>query len=144
MALTAKRLKKILVYSKTTGKFRFLGKNGWIEGWKHPKGYRSIKIDGTLYLAHRLAWLYVVGKWPHQIDHKNRKPHDNRFSNLRECTSSQNNHNRGMFKNNSSGFSGVSWRSRDRKWIAYVRINNKLIRLGLFANKRQAAQARNK
>jgi hypothetical protein len=61
------------------------------------------------YLGHRLAWLYMVGVWPDdEIDHWNRDPSDNRFTNLRDATHAKNGFNSGKRSNNSSGRKGVS------------------------------------
>lgn len=65
-------------------------KREWVKGAmagcdKSEDGYRIITINQVNYLAHRLAWLYVHGEWPkYEIDHINRKPSDNRISNLRD------------------------------------------------------------
>jgi hypothetical protein len=45
-----------------------------------PTGYREIRVGGERYYEHRLAWLYVHGRWPkEQIDHINHKRDDNRL-----------------------------------------------------------------
>lgn len=50
-------------------------------------GYRSIDIEGSKYLAHRLAWLYMTGEWPeYLIRHKNEKNDDNSWDNLVNTT----------------------------------------------------------
>ena len=76
-----------------------------------------ISVDGSRYRAHRLAWLYMTGEWSRgDIDHINTYKADNRFCNLREATRSQNSANSPKQCNNVSGFEGVSWVKRDRKW----------------------------
>jgi hypothetical protein len=97
MILTQEYLKSRLRYDSETGHFywiktgktaaRFVGK---LAGWQKSNGYICIAIDGKTYLAHRLAWLYIYGNWPHEIDHINNTRTDNRFINLRECTRSKN------------------------------------------------------
>jgi hypothetical protein len=97
MTLTAERLREILGYDPETGLFTRLVRTGRIRagevaGTAHSRGYRSIVIDGRVYLSHRLAWLYVHGEWPpEQIDHINRNRADNRLVNLRAAKQSQNN-----------------------------------------------------
>jgi len=119
--LTYDRLKEVLFYDQNTGIFlwkyskqsRFVGE---IAGSKNNKGYRSISIDGVLYKEHRLAWFYVYGKWPeNEIDHINRIKIDNKISNLREVTKSQNRQNINVKKNNKSGCRGVSWHKTHKR-----------------------------
>lgn len=99
--LTCQRLKNILDYDELTGLFQ------WVAPPKvHPSlkshvaggisnGYVVIKIDGRKYRGHRLAWLYVHGKWPSgDLDHINGCPLDNRIENLRIATNPQNQANR--------------------------------------------------
>lgn len=82
-----------LEYDPETG--IFIWKNGrrasGVAGCFHRHGYIQIWIDGTAYLAHRLAFLIVFGRWPeHGIDHVNGDPSDNRMLNLCEATHSEN------------------------------------------------------
>lgn len=100
MTLTARRLRKLLKYDPLTGVFMWLR-----PPWNHPRmlgkpagctttGYVVIQIGDRKYKAARLAWLYITGRWPkHKMDHRNRKPLDNRFVNLREATDAQNGQN---------------------------------------------------
>ena len=118
--LTTKELRKILNYDPMTGIFTWkvnAGRWGRIKagtktiGSKCDKyGHLGIRINGKHYLVHRLAWLYMTGKWPSdQIDHKNRISSDNRWSNLREADNSKNNQNKVKAQsNNKIGLLGVS------------------------------------
>lgn len=90
--LTVERLRYLLTYDRETGLFTRLvtvtnrTKAGSIAGSKTWNGYVIIGIDGVNYQAHRLAWLWVHGRWPvEMIDHINRVRDDNRFENLREA-----------------------------------------------------------
>jgi len=93
-----------------------------------------IGIDGTYYYAHRLAWLYVYGRWPHpEVDHKNGDFTDNRLRNLREATRLQNSWNkRRPHANNKTGLLGVSWKARNKKWCAQIKAFGKVTHIGLF------------
>lgn len=136
--LTQSRLKELLHYCPDTGVFTWQRARqgvrvGCVAGGIGGEGYRSIRVDGRNYLAHRLAWLYVYGEWPKdQIDHINGVKDDNRIANLREATNAENNQNLAMRSSNKSGFVGVHWHSRDRKWHANIRINMKRKFLGRF------------
>lgn len=77
-----------------------------------------------------------------QVDHINGNGLDNRRSNLRLCTHSQNLYNHGGRKVTESGFKGVS-RMRDR-WVARFTIERKLVRVGIFDTPIEAAIAYNK
>lgn len=75
-------------------------------------------------------------------DHKNGNKLDNRKKNLRICTYSQNNSNRGINKKlNKSGYKGVSWHIRYKKWKANIRVNNKMVFLGSFDDVKEAYKA---
>lgn len=78
------------------------------------------------------------------VDHINRNGIDNRKCNLRLVTKAQNMMNKFAPKNNKSGFKGVSWLARNRKWRAYINFNYKQIHLGLFEDKKDAAREWNK
>lgn len=75
-----------------------------------------------------------------KIDHKNRNGLDNRRRNLRRASESQNQMNRGLPKNNTSGFKGVSWIGREGRWRASIR-HSVLTVLGSFRTAREAGLA---
>ncbi len=146
--LTQDRLKEVLTYNPETGVFRWKAKPagnvavGSVAGTTNNKGYRYISVDSRRYRAHRLAWLYVHGKWPaDQIDHIDGKRGNNRIANLREATNTQNQQNRGVSKSNTSGFKGVVWNKQTRKWQATIRIWGRQIFLGSFDTIERAAAA---
>ena len=136
--ITQERLKELLDYNPETGLFTWLVSKGTrredgIAGSLHPEGYWQIGIDGKLYKAHRLAWLYMTGEWPKdQIDHINGIRDNNRFINLREATQAENHQNRALNANNVSGYPGVSWHKRDCKWQGHITLDGKQKHLGYF------------
>src|SRR5690606_33911522 len=104
--LTQARLKQLLDYDPTTGIFtrrvsRGGMKKGSVAGFTSVKGYTVIGVDGKLYSAHRLAWLYVYGVMPREIDHRNRVKTDNSILNLREASRAMNNQNKVVGQKNS-------------------------------------------
>lgn len=105
-------------------------------------GYRRTTIDGVAVLEHRLAWLYVHGRWPsQQIDHINGNRTDNRIANLREVSQSVNMRNlQGPKKNSQSGVLGVI-RHSDTLWRVRVTINRKAKHIGYFQTREAAAEA---
>ncbi len=74
-------------------------------------------------------------------DHKNRNGLDNRKSNLRSCTRSQNQHNRRPAHNGISRYKGVSLYKATGKWYARISINNKRIAIGHYIKEAEAAKA---
>lgn len=77
------------------------------------------------------------------IDHINQDKLDSRAENLRMATRSVNGANSVKRKNNSSGYTGVTWNKRHRKWQSQLMLNRKHIHLGLYANSADAAKAVN-
>lgn len=145
--ISAEKVRRLLDYDPTTGVFRWRVsrgqlKAGSIAGAFDSFGHRQIRINRRKYLAHRLAWLYVTGAWPDgDLDHEDLDPANNRFANLRLATPAQNQHNRALQKNNTSGFKGVSFRRRTGNWSAYIGINWKKQHLGCFSSPEAAHEA---
>lgn len=105
--------------------------------------YLTIWINGRNVAAHRLAWLYMTGSFPElTIDHINGDGTDNRWENLRCVSKLENNRNKRLFRKNKSGVCGVAFHKRDRKWMASIRVDRRLIHLGTFVNKDDAIDAR--
>lgn len=132
MKISQEYLKSRLSYDPLTGIFVWLHQDNFPTQWNnvhagraaggikiHPKGYRYVQISilGRAYIAHRLAWLYMVGgDLPESIDHKNRDATDNRWENLRD-SNGMNQRNRSKNINNKSGITGVCWDTRKAKWL---------------------------
>lgn len=119
--LTAARLRELLHYNPSTGKFtRVITERAKRKVGRDAHGYLSIGVDYQRYLAHRLAFLYMTGKWPDgDVDHIDGDPSNNCWSNLRSVTRSQNNLNRHRLDaRNKSGHTGVRWHEKMKKWQA--------------------------
>lgn len=105
--------------------------------------YRQGFVLGHHYSAHRVIIAMVTGQWPSQIvDHDNRDGEDNRWSNLRCASHSENSRNRRKPRTNTSGTVGVYWRRECRKWQASIFASGKNKHLGFFVNKEDAIAAR--
>jgi len=78
-----------------------------------------------------------------QIDHVNGNKLDNRESNLRIATVSQNSYNRGPQKNSRSGLKGVYWHKCKEKWQVCIQAKRKFIYLGYYLDKYKAAEIYN-
>jgi hypothetical protein len=136
---TQERLKELLSYDPETGVFtRLVGRSGPnaragdVAGCNNGQGYVRIYVDGKPYKAHRLAWFYTHGVWPSEMDHKNGNRSDNRIANLREVTRAENKANSSAYKNNTSGYVGVSLHKKSGQWIAQIQKDGKKQGLGYF------------
>jgi hypothetical protein len=142
--ITQQQLKKLLKYDPKTGIFIWLvdkqrGMKGRRAGYKINRGYIMIGVNRKPYLAHRLAWLYIYGKWPKdQIDHINRDRLDNRITNLREATQAQNAWNAKMRVDNLVGVKGIK-KTLSGRYEARLQSGGKYRHLGTFKTKREAA-----
>jgi len=133
-------LKRLFRYDEETGLFYRRMRSGVyrLAGGERKNSYWRIAVKNKRYYAHRLAWFYVYGYWPDQIDHKDRNKINNAISNLREATFTQNNANRivtGMV-----GLKGVSKRT-ENCYSARITVNGKVIRLGHFKTPKEAHAA---
>lgn len=108
---------------------RFAGKQALTA---NIRGYRVGAVLNSVVNAHRLAWLYVHGRWPKgHIDHINSVRGDNRIINLREATRAENRWNSKMMCNNTSGLRGVRLYPHGR-WRARIYVNGRFKHLGYF------------
>lgn len=108
--------------------------------WCAHKGGAHARVGGEYVLMHRL----VVGAQPgEQVDHKNRNNLDNRESNLRCATNSQNQMNQEKQPGDgcSSRYKGVTWHKKAQKWMAQLAANKRHVYLGLFDVEIDAARA---
>lgn len=145
MNLTAETLRATLSYDKVTGAFRWLNckksyLNGSLAGCINSSGYLVIRIEGTLYYGHRLAWLYETGEWPEfEIDHEDLRKSNNIFGNLRPATHLENLKNTKIRSTNKSGYKGVYFNNRQQQWHATITISGKSVHLGYFDDIDEAA-----
>jgi hypothetical protein len=111
---------------------------GWRE-WTNPKTGKVERKRRTTTLAlHRLIMNPPKGM---MVDHINGDGLDNRRANLRVCTNAENGRNQRLSKNNKSGYKGVSWFKRDKKWRSKIKHEGKSRCIGLFDCPEKAARA---
>ena len=117
----------------------------YLNQWKwhlSDSGYavRGINKNNKKFRMHR-----EINKTPEGLDtdHINGNKLDNRKSNLRTVTRSQNKMNVGKPKTNSSGIKGVSWHKACEKWRADIKVNQKQISLGCYSLLQKAILVRN-
>jgi hypothetical protein len=117
-----------------------------------PEDYKRLRSK-TVYRSEG-GWVYIIilgkiysmqqavteFKWK-LVDHKNGIPWDCRKDNLRESTSQQNQFNRVVNKNSSSGFKGVEFNPSSKRWRARITIGGKRKDIGSFATAEEANQA---
>ena len=97
------------------------------------RGCVHLCVDHKKLLAHRVALAIKMGAWPLMpIDHIDRDPSNNAFSNLRECTMQQNQFNRVANRSNKTGMKGVCWDKHNRKYMAKMCLSGKTINLGRY------------
>lgn len=135
--VTQDELLASLKYDEQTGEFTWLvssgkAKAGQPAGSVKPNGYLNIGLNGRVYRAHRLAFLYMTGRWPaHHVDHVNGCRLDNRWSNLRDVPRQVNSQNRRTAgKNCKSGILGV--RKVKNRWVASLKLNGKTKHVGSY------------
>ena len=112
-------------------------------GSNRKNGYIYLSFDNKCVSAHRLSWYFNNGSCDPQIeiDHRNGIRSDNRIENLRIATPNNNQHNRQLQKNNSSGAKNVYWSNQNNCWKVKMNFMRKDYYFGLFSNKDDAIKA---
>lgn len=141
---TAAELRKLLSYDPSTGELRWKPRPEGPKEWNtqnagkvalntlHSDGYRMGKIKGIRMYAHRVAWVLHNGQWPKNIiDHINGDRSDNRISNLRDASASDNAKNVRNQKRK-SGIPCVLWVEGAQKWRVRTNINGVRRQIGSF------------
>ncbi len=108
---------------------------------KSGKAYIVIRIGKSKsYLAHRIAFFLMTGKWPHLIDHANGNGCDNRWVNISDADRNVNARNAMLQSRNDTGIPGVYLRGGRFRVIA--KSEGKAKGLGTFTNIFDAACAK--
>jgi hypothetical protein len=131
-------LRRLLNYDPITGALTWRVSNrrrraGDAAGYIGYRGYLYINLGNKQFRGHRLAWAIVTGTWPSEIDHANGDTADNRWSNLREATRSQNCANRRGWGKYLKGV-----RRQDGRWYARIRIDGRMVYLGGYDTEDEA------
>ena len=107
--------------------------------WRYNNGYACVSKNGKIYYIHRL-----INNTPSNLhtDHRDHNKLNNQKSNIRNATIHQNAVNHKKYKNNTSGYIGVS--KHIGKWQSHISHNQKLMHLGLYDTPEEAARARDK
>jgi hypothetical protein len=146
--ITQKRLKEVVTYDPETGKFCWKqtrsGRRSGIFGSIDANGYGRVCIDGKRYLLHRLAFLYMTGKFPeNHVDHVDRVKLNNAWVNLRNAVPVENNRNVGMRVVNTSGATGVWWEKDRCKFRVGIKAGGRTIYGSRHNDFESAIQQRN-
>lgn len=139
------RLIELFDYNPETGWFtnrcsRGRAKGGERAGSTSGHGYRKICVDYQKFYEHHLAWYYVYGYWPDEIDHEDGNGSFNAIANLRECTRSQNNFNSER-PTGSSGLRGAYLDHRNLQWYSKIQVGCQVIWLGTYDSPEEAHEA---
>lgn len=127
--------------------FDLVNSMAWYVRKPHPRSkeyvYCRRKVDGKDRSTplHRFVLNLGLNDQKRTVDHINGNTLDNRKSNLRICTISENLRNLKLRKTNKSGYKGVNYHKHQKKWASRICINRKRIHLGYFTNEVDAAKA---
>lgn len=145
--VTAEEVRELFTYEPESGCLRWKVKRqkinvGDVAGYiSTSDGYRYVGFNYNEFLAHRIIWLWVTGKWPAcQVDHVDRNRQNNKWTNLREATNGQNARNSGPQKNSRTGIRGVD--IRRGKYRVRINVDGKEIVVGRFLDLQDAINAR--
>jgi hypothetical protein len=122
------KLRGLLRYDAQTGvlhwRVRRKGVNSSMVAGVQNRGYIVVRIDGELFLAHRIIWKLVTGDDPvDRIDHEDMNRSNNSWSNLREADNGKNMMNAGLRKDNSTGAKSVFWERHSQSWRVRIGCN---------------------
>lgn len=146
-------LREVLTYHPDTGLFNWnadrkfgnkINAHAGAVAGHNRGGYVWIRINGTTYLAHRLAYLYMCGQMPDglEVDHEDGNTLNNAWANMSwHKPGSRNQKDRRPRRNNKSGVLGVSWSKASKAWRAQITINGKGRCIGNYADIRDAEAA---
>lgn len=118
--------------------WRWQNSNGYAKRTQHISGSGKDRIREEIRM-HRVIMDAPPDK---EVDHINHNPLDNQKSNLRLCTHKENSHNMRPSTRNTSGYRGVYFQKQNKKWVAFINLNNRMRYLGSFLNIKEALEVR--
>jgi len=147
MAVTKDNVRAHLNYDELTGSLSYRhttisGKAGESATKEHGAGYLKTRLGGKDYLVHRIAFMYMEGRFPDQVDHIDHNRSNNVWSNLRDVNNKVNSKNHSKSEANTTGITGVAVHKPTGKYRAYIGKDYKQIHLGLFETLAEAKEAR--
>lgn len=120
--------------------YRWLSRFRWFAAFDGYNWYAVTKLNGKSVGMHRL--LCAISDPKIKVDHHDHNGLNNQRENLRVCTHQQNSRNMGLRRKlNKSGYKGVSWKKKNNKWVAQIKVGPEVRYLGLFSDPRDAALA---
>jgi hypothetical protein len=142
--LTQEKLKELVTYDEDSGlliskvDLRKYKKGDALGSTSKDDGCIRITLNRKGYLAHRLVFLYKTGEIPVEIDHKDKNPSNNRWSNLREVNRSQNSLNKTAYVNNKTGYKNVFFRKDISRYSVRISTNGVYRCFGVFLTAEEA------
>jgi hypothetical protein len=144
--VTQEALADLITYEPTSGTLThkvdtLRATKGTVATYPHAEGYLQLSIGKKEYLAHRIIWFMMTGRWPNQIDHADHDRSNNRWENLREVIGRDNQKNMSLSVRSSTGITGVRVLPSGL-FSAYITVNRKQLTLGSYPKLDQAIEAR--
>lgn len=117
-------------------------KNGRVYVWRKTLGCAN--ADKKTIHLHRVIYERIIGRIllsTELVDHEDNNPLNNQRGNLRLADKAKNAMNSKRRYNNLSGYKGVQWHGKSGKWVAEIKVDGKKMRLGTFADPKEAYDA---
>jgi len=146
-SVSIEEIKARVRFDSETGKLHRVtasggSKVGQETGSMSSSGYLGVGICGKAFLCHRIAWLLHYGEWPEfEVDHINGMKTDNRISNLRSATRSENVNNTNLRSDSTSGYKGVNYSNQHGRYRARIVVKGKRMHVGMYDTPEQAHEA---